>query len=177
MAIAALAISVVALIVAAASAFYARKQADATKEQANAATRMARNDAERRLEERRPSFAGEIEPMNDGGWHRLWLRSTSKEALSSVDVEIAEGYGVQFTSGQHGVDPAERPPVLHARVEDEKGRPRPLGPNDRAAWRVQLPDSRPPRIRLNVSAAAGEEAWTAVSVVVDVPPDLLFSVW
>lgn len=177
MAIAALVISVLALIVAAASAFYAKRQSDSGREQAAAATLTARNDAERRLEERTPSFAGEIEPVNDGRVHHLHLRLTSKEELSAVAVKITEGNGVEFTSSQYGVDPAERPPVLHARAEDADGSPLRLTPNDRVTWRVQLPDPRPPKIWLKVRAAAGEDTWPAVVVAVDVPLDPAASTW
>jgi len=89
MAFAAVVLSVLALLVAGASAFYTKRQADA-------AARTATLDAERRYEERTPTFDAWIEPVNGGGWHRLWLRLTSRQDLSAVQVEITEGEGVEF---------------------------------------------------------------------------------
>ncbi len=97
MAFAAVVLSVLALLVAGASAFYTKRQADA-------AARTATLDAERRYEERTPTFDAWIEPVNGGGWHRLWLRLTSRQDLSAVQVEITEGEGVEFTTGSGDVD-------------------------------------------------------------------------
>jgi hypothetical protein len=181
-AVAALVISILAVLLAAVSVFFAkvqadatRKQADAAKEQADAATRMVRHDAERRREERTPSFAGEIEQVS-GGWYRLWLRLTSSmEELSAVRVEILDENGVAFTEDQMGVGPAEPSPVLRARVADADGRTR-LAPGDRHAWQVRLPSPRPPQVSLRVTATAGETTWT-VPVSVDVPTDVATQVW
>lgn len=160
MALAALILSVLALFMAGASALYTKRQADAT-------TATAALEAERRHDERTPLFDVWIESVSFG--HRLWVRLTSGEALSAVDVEITEGEGVEFSTGQHGVDPGARPPVLHASKWGEAGQEG-MAPDERTAWRVMLPQNRPSKIRLKISAVQNESKWN-VAVPVAVPPD------
>ena len=109
MAVLAIVVSVLAVLVAGASARYSRQQAEDTR-------RLARLEAERRREERTPRLVGEIESMNSGGWHRLWLRLESAEPLAHVHAEIIEGRGMSFTSGQHGVEPNGSQPLLATAV-------------------------------------------------------------
>ncbi len=168
MALAALILSVLALFMAGASALYTKRQADAT-------TATAALEAERRHEERTPLFDVWIEPVNHGQWHRLWVRLTSGEALSSVEVDITEGEGVEFTTGQHGVEPGARPPVLHASKRGDAGQEG-MAPDERAAWRVMLPQNRPAKIRLKISAVQNESKWN-VAVAVTVPPDPMNMLW
>jgi len=165
-AIAAFVVSLFALIVSSTAVLFTKRQSDA-------AIRTVALDAERRHQERTPTFDGGIELVNDGKWHRLWLRLTSPEALSSVEVEINEGSGVAFTTGQHGVNPTEPAPVLHIYTADEHGATG-LAPDERTAWRVQLSASRSPKVRLMVRSVIGDDLWT-VPIPVDVPLDP--SVW
>ncbi len=162
MALAALVLSVLALLAAGASAFYTKRQADA-------AARTATLDAERRYEERTPTFDAWIEPVNDGGWHRLWLRLTSRQGLSAVQVVITEGEGVEFTTGQYGVEPGSRPPVLRATKWGAAGAEG-MAPDERTAWAVQFSQSRPSEIRLQVTAVQKESTWD-VTVPVKTPTE------
>lgn len=164
MALAALTIAVLALLVAAASALYTKKQADA-------AAAAAALEADRRHEERTPTFDAWIEAANEGGWHRLWVRLTSRHALSAVEVQITEGEGVEFTTGQYGVPPGATRPVLRASKWGEAGAEG-MAPDARTAWQVTFSESRPPEIRLKIEAAQHENKWS-VTVPVSVPPDLV----
>lgn len=125
MALAALVRSVLALLVAGASELYTKRQADA-------ATLTATLDAERRHEERTPTFDAWIEPVNDGTWQRLWLRLTSHQGLSAVEATITEGVGVEFTrSASTAWTQGAQPPVLRASTMDETGAKGPA-PDERA---------------------------------------------
>lgn len=161
MALAALVLSVLALLAAGASALYTKRQADA-------ATLIATLDAERRHEERTPTFDAWIEPVNDGTWHRLWLRLTSPQGLSAVEATITEGAGVEFTTGQYGVDPGALPPVLHASTMDETGA-KGLAPDERTCWQVRFSQSpKPSEFRIRISAAQNDSTWN-VTIPVRTP--------
>lgn len=170
MVIVAFAISIIAVVVSLFSVFYVKKQADA---QAS----MARVDAARRREERQPTMVAEVEPVNDGQWHRLWLRLTSAEELSSLEVEIADGHGAQFTTGQRGVPLGVDRPVLHAfSADEETGAKTGLKPDHSAVWALELPEA-PQDFRLRVTAAAGHDHWEWVVPVAVPAPDQADAVW
>ena len=160
--IAAFVISVLALLVAAASGIYARHSALSARE-------VAEIEVARHRKEREPRFEVEIESVNEGGWHRLWLRLTSDEPLDGIEVTLDAQDGITFTSSQAGVDPNDRS-HLHAKV------PKRLDHRERAAWRVSLPEQRPRQATLLVSARLGHDSWN-VPVHVDVPGDVANSVW
>jgi hypothetical protein len=158
MALASLAISIFALLVAGASAVYTRSQSRSTEI-------MAKNDAARRREERTPDIELEVEPVNNGGWYRLWLRLLGKEPLTDVTVEIVEPAYVRFTQGTDGVD---RNPDLQNRV----GRTGSILIGGDFAWRVEWRDQEetPKSIRLKIACRGSEagDVWFMTKVV-DVP--------
>jgi len=165
-AIAAFVVSILAVVASSVAVFFTKRQSDA-------ATRMAELEAERRHQERSPTFTGGIELVNDGQWHRLWLRLTSRERLSRVEVEITEGTGVSFTAGQYGVDPTKTGPILQAHRAGEHGATE-LAPDERTTWRIQLTEPRSPEIRLAVHSTSGDAQWnTTVPISVPTNP----SVW
>jgi hypothetical protein len=122
MAVVALIVSVLALLVAGASAWYARSQAHAQAE----ATGIERD---RRQAERRPTFDAEIEDVNDdGGFYRLWLTLTSPEPLDGISVELPPACVFVFASNISGVRDRR-----HA--ESYEGE---INPGRRACWRIEL---------------------------------------
>jgi len=161
MAIAAFAVSVVAVVIAVLSAVYTRQQAISVQ-------RLAKIEVERRKAERTPAFVGHIEEVNEGGWYRLVLRLTSAEPLPGVSVEITEGRGVSFMTGQYGVDQSGASPGSAQWNER-------LAPDSTAVWRVALAEDRASVVRLNVTARVGGDEWP-VAVVVPVPPNIASNV-
>ena len=161
MAVAALAVSLVALVMAALSVVYTRRQTISAQQ-------VAKIDVERRKTERTPTFAGHIEDVNEGGWHRLVLRLTSAESLPGVAVEITEGRGVAFTTGQYGVDQSGASPGKAQHAEA-------LTPDSTAVWRIALAEDRAPVVRLSVTTRIDGDEWT-VPVAVTVPPDVASNV-
>ena len=162
MVVAAFVMSVLAIVVSGVSVVYVRSQA-------MAATEISDIERSRHLAERTPRFGAEVESMNDGGWFRLWLRLTSDQAMDEVEVTLDQDAGITFTSGQEGVDPADRS-HLHAKV------PSKLGQRERTAWGVALRKERPRQTTLLVQAQAGRDSWST-SLVVALPSDPANSVW
>ncbi len=148
MAVAALALSMVSIVIAVTSVVHARRQAVSTEQ-------MASNDADRRRLERVPDLVGEIEPVNDGAWHRLRLRLLSDEALTGLTVEIIDGHGVAFTGSQNGVDSSSPYPIQLASWGS-------LSPSETACWRVQLGEQGSTELWLLVTCrgAAAKDRWT-----------------
>lgn len=161
MAIAALIVSILAMLVAGGSLVYTRRQAVDT-------SRLAKIESERHHREREPVLYGWIESMNNGGWYRLWLRLDSKEQLSSLRVEIVEGAGVTFPPSQNGVDPSGKRPLAATWSK--------LDPVESACWMVELAEERSSQIRLRAETTSDGGEWT-VSVPVEVPVDILKTVF
>lgn len=140
-------ISVVALVAAGLSVKY-------TRDQAKAAAATIRIDAARRHEESTPLLTAEIEPVSDGSWYRLVLTHGGPLDLGELDVEIIDGPGVSFPSGQYGVAPMGADPV-RARYAGEGPMP-PLRRGDSHAWRMEFDeaqlDGKPLRLRRIASA-------------------------
>ncbi len=161
MAVAAFVVSVFAIVIAVVSVLYTRRQAISSQQ-------VAEIEVERRKAERTPAFEGHIEGVNEGGWYRLVLRLTSAEPLSAVAVEITEGRGVSFTTGQHGVDQSGASPGN----AQHRGH---LAPGGTAVWRVAFAEGRVPVMRLHVTARIAGDEWP-VLVTVQVPPDIASNV-
>lgn len=165
--VASLVISVLALLVSVLSARYSRAQAVA----AEAAARM---EAARRHEESKPVLSAEIEPVNDGGWHRLVLTLDGPRPLDQLDVEIVEGLGATFTSGQFGVAPMGAEPLRASYPRDE-----PLRPGDRHRWQIEFDREKTDGedLRLRVHCVGTDDAgapanWDVVIPATGVPYDL-----
>lgn len=153
MALTALIVSVLAFLVSAASAAYARRQALAQDE----ATAIER---ERRHVERTPTFESRIEDVNsDFRFFRLWVTLSSGEPLDSIAVELPAECSFRFADSVSGVrDPR------HA--ESYQGA---IGPGERVCWRVELRHSAKERESLFIRSTSGTGHWTN-RVMVDVPP-------
>ncbi len=156
MAVAALIISILALLAAGLSAWYARSQAHHQAE----ATRIERD---RRHGERAPDFEAEIEDVNgDGGFYRLWVTLTSVEALDQISVELPSTCAFVFTPGIHGVADNRHAESYEGKIE----------PNGRACWRVELVhENYTEKQKLLVRSQEGADKWSR-QVVVDVPYDV-----
>src|SRR5687767_1144257 len=102
MTVAALIVSIVAILISLGSIVYARQQAQANK-------KIAQIEQDRRHEERTPRFTAWVEDM--GSWKRLWLRLESSKALTRLAGTLVEAEGVSFTHSQNGVDPSSPAPI------------------------------------------------------------------
>jgi hypothetical protein len=130
MALASLIFSILALLVATASAWFTRRQAVI--------------DAERRRDERTPVFSGEIEAVHAGdtpSWYRLKLRLDSREALLGLSVAIVDSDGVRFAPSQEGVGSPS--PSATAKRES-------LQPAESAVWQVLLDEQRAGHLQLRI---------------------------
>lgn len=146
-------LAVVALVVSVASAVFTGWQAVETR-------RVRQIEGERRHEERTPTFRVEVEPVNDGQWHRLWVVLTSAEALDSLAVTILDPQLVWFPSGQAGVEPG--PDSKHG----SWGHVEP-GLRD-VAFRIEWEDDDTHVARIALRSKRGAEMWH-VQAEVDLP--------
>jgi len=76
---------------------------------------------------------------------------------------------LSFTTGQYGVEPGARPPVLHAVKRGAAGAEG-MAPDHRTAWQVRFSQPRPPEIRLKITAIQEEFTWD-VTVPVKTPTE------
>lgn len=164
MATIALVVSIVALLVAVASAGYTRRQA-------TAAEGSLTIERERRLEERRPRLTGRFFTFG-GGQYGLRITLDSDEPLAGLDVTISEdGRGIEFNPRIYGVVPP-RPGELAFRAFSYEitGEPAGLKPHASIMWAASVPEQHPQHVRLDVAChGAGGERWDVV-VDADVEP-------
>lgn len=155
--VAALCISILALVAAGGAALFTRSQAIATRE-------LADRDAARRFQERRPQWRALLEATSSGPGapHRLTLELTSPETVDQVRVVSLDASRLAFTDSQEGVD----------QLGDEALSVRPVRTRrlTDAAWRVLIPDpaASASKARLEVTAKIDGEEWTDV-VEADLP--------
>lgn len=154
MALAALLVSVFALVAASASAYYARSQAKETQ-------RLAAIEADRHHAERMPQLKASIEPEG-GDWYRLQLILTSGSPLDIVGLEILNKYGAVF--------PGEGP------ISAVSGQPTwpSLKPGDQASWEIDF-DQEVRVVHLRVTCRSGKEMWNVLAEA-DTPYDVLDSI-
>lgn len=119
---------------------------------------------------RKPTFRPEVEPVNDGEWHRLWIILTKPEALDSLEVTILEPQIAWFPSGQTGVEPGQRRKVA------SWGKVVP-GKRD-VAYRIEWSDDKSHLAHLSLRSTRGTESWdTLIEVELPAKPyDLLDSI-
>lgn len=167
MTVAALVLSILAIILAGASALYTRKQAIA-------ATATATIETDRRHDELTPRFTALVEPMpHSHPYYKLRLRLDTPQPLTALRVRLLNApVDVQFTNGQHGTDPGARSPIHEAFAVPENGIA--LRPHDHATWQVELNSVPDGGLRLQVDAEARGGVWQ-VPVSVPTPPE--HSVW
>jgi hypothetical protein len=165
MAVAALVISIVALLASVASAIYTRTNAVAMKG-------VHKIERERRLQERRPRLAGVIQvgsPPGAGsaGDGTLKVTLESDEPLGGLEVAIEPGCGVSFSKHAHGAREAPKgEPALTGFAYDHDGNHAGVRAHDSMSWAVEILEDRKARRLDAVCHGAGGEKW---SVVVDAP--------
>jgi len=189
MAAAALIVAILALIVSALSAWYARQQAS--------------TEQDRRLSERTPKISARLYESSDPGqpWFlELHLQhDTPSGPLAEVTAVITrftdgegnsypagEMYlgggrpGARFMRGQAGVTARQGfDPVHTARWATADGQPRPLRPGGSAQWQAELHEApgRPARLDLEVTCRAEDDSRWTLALPVDVPHDPTKTIW
>jgi hypothetical protein len=157
MAIAALIISILALLTAGASALY-------TKQQAQAARQTTAIERERRHEERTPRFDARVESVS--GWFRLWLRLDTTRPIARLTCRLVEADGITFGHSQNGVAPDAPAPIKEASWSET------LEQGDSACWKVELEDEHQTDVRLRVQCRDQQGEEWQVTVPLSVPPKL-----
>src|SRR5215469_11508084 len=169
MAVAGLVVSILALIVAVASAYYARSQARS----ASGAPVIGRA---RHLEERRPRLSGRIERLGSGA-HRLVVTLESDEPIGGLQVAISPAQGASFDPNVFGVWPPAKPgePALTALAYDASSNaPASLAPGQSAYWKIVLAAAHASPIKLEADASGiSGERWQSIPIVADVETDPL----
>jgi hypothetical protein len=171
MALASLLVALLALVIALASAVYARRQAAASEG-------VLSIERQRRLDERRPRFSGAVERIEQGAV-RLVVTLESNEALSKAEFNIAPGQGISFDRnelGVHSVEPGDVP--RSAFSYSLRGEPIGMKPRSSMAWKVNLAQHHTDSLRLEVACSdfAGER-WDSVLIEAPVEPDITKTVW
>lgn len=154
--VAALVLSVVAVVLAGASAWYTRSQAEWTKRGALESSRLTLIEAARHHDERQPKLEASIDDVNgDMGFLRLEVVLASPEPIDSVTARIRPSQGVRFTPGVSGV----------AAIGDGLAARSYSGQITKwarsTAWRIEsVPAQRmSDELTIDVTAHVGEEAW------------------
>jgi hypothetical protein len=145
--VAALVISVLALMTAVASVLYVRRQ--------TATGEHLRGIEDRRdRDERRPTFEVSVDRNRHSRTTHLTVRlRQSHRPLVSVTVEIIDSDGVTFTDSQHGVTAAGPGPIKRASAG-------PLEVGEAAVWRLALEERSYAReTRLVLRCSDGTDEW------------------
>jgi hypothetical protein len=178
MTVAALVLSVVAILVAVASAVYTRRGAAAQEA-------LTRIESARHLEERRPRLAGKVERIGAGSRQRLQLTLVSDEALAAMEVTIprvqgVSPQGVSFTLNIYGVYPP-RPGELPYRgfcYDPYSGGAAGLKPGSSITWAVELADEHVGTLQIEAAChGAAGELWDPVRIEAPVEPDISRTVY
>ncbi|NCT91960.1 hypothetical protein GXB85_13515 [Cellulomonas sp. APG4] len=156
--IAALVVSVVALILAGLSVLYTHRQAVAVAE-------STRIDRARRHDERQPRLQVGLRPLNKQDVDRrhlhLAIRLDGPEPLTAVRVEIRDAPGLVFSPSQLGVQARAPQPITEGEMRAPRGTDV-LAPGGVLTWQLEI-DSREPRrprtARLLIHTFSGDEPW------------------
>jgi hypothetical protein len=143
-------IAIVALVVSLASAGLVGWQAVEAR-------RVRQIEDGRRHQERTPTFHVEVEPVNGGQWHRLWIILTSAQAVDSLTVTILDPQLAWFSSDQTGVEPGPD-------SKDASWGPVAPGVRD-VAFRVEWEGDESHLARLSLRSTRGIENWTTQAEV------------
>jgi hypothetical protein len=167
-ALASLLVALLALVIALASAAYARRQAAASEG-------VLSIEQQRRLDERRPRFSGAVERIEQGVV-RLVVTLESDEALSKAEFNIVPGQGISFDRNELGVHPVESGGVSRVAFSyglRPAGEPIGMKPRSSMAWKVKLAENHVDTLRLEVACSdlAGEQ-WDSILIEAPVEPDI-----
>jgi hypothetical protein len=171
MALASLLVSILALAIAVAAAISSHRQASAAEGSLSI-------ERDRRMEERRPRFTGNINRMRDGG-AELAVTLESSEAFEWVEFSIPPGQGFSFSEYQLGIfQHKHNEPTLRAfsyidygpkNAGDRKG----MSPGETMTWKVQLGEHHMSTVRIEATCyGLTGERWNSVLIVVPVGPDI-----
>jgi hypothetical protein len=168
--IAALSISIVAILVAGVAAYY-------TWRQSRAADVTAANDSSRRHDELTPRFSASLVSLwGSDGLCTLRLQLEGPQPLSAVSVRLLDApRAMQFTSEQAGVATDVPAAVLNAFVVPQDGIA--LRRYEHSDWQFEIRDTNyypVDGLKLLVDANAGEQQWQ-VRVPVSPPDDWDFN--
>jgi hypothetical protein len=154
MAVAALVISIVAVLVAGASAFYARQSVAVD-------AGSLEIERSRRLQERRPRLSGIIKFDLTTGKYMLGVTLHSDEPLAGLEVRIPAGQGVAFRQDPNsGVVPAEP-----GEVALRASAPSRIAPRHEETWPVDLQKTDLPPVRLEATCHGEHgERWESVLI-------------
>jgi hypothetical protein len=162
--LAAVLIAALALVVSLGSVVFAKRSVDEARV-------MRTIESQRRHAERTPALDAQVDEMNHGQWHCLWLILTTAEPLDSVRADILDEPDVWFADGQTGVQPGV------GRTRRAFWGALPVGKRE-AAWRIAIDKTAPHSIRLLLTCSIGHEEWPIV-LTVDLPStyNVANSVW
>ncbi len=164
-------IALVALIVAARSAYYTRQQAKHASEQVGTARKQVAESRKQskylrrrltlelatRYEKERPALTGHIEETDGGKGYRLWVELVDGKPLTGLSATLPDCSGVTLTRGQGPETSAETTEWAE-----------PMSVGDKVSRRVDLADDRFETMTVTVDARRGDEVWQ-VPVRVAVP--------
>ena len=162
--IAAVLIAGLAFVVSLGSVVFAKRSVDEARA-------MRTIESQRRHAERTPALDAQVEEMNQGQWHRLWLILETSEPLDSVRADILDEPDVWFADGQTGVQPGV------GRTRTAIWGAIPVGKRE-AAWRIAVGKAAPHSMRLLLTCSIEDDEWP-VLLAVDLPStyDVANSVW
>ncbi|MEV7091802.1 hypothetical protein AB0M80_03080 [Amycolatopsis sp. NPDC051045] len=179
MALAALIVSIFALLAAGASAYYGRQQAAAAKAAADsaavsaeAAAETARLDKDRRHEERTPKVSpGELQSHNGGAWRVLHFRLQESPPLARIEAEIVDSRGFYFRPGMNGTSPQGRPLIaFYLPTFDSSPDRDQLTTGDAVYWVVDFDEERGTKLHIRLTCIAPDgDQWT-IHREISVPP-------
>ena len=168
MAVAALVVSILAILISALSALYTRRSAKA--EEGTLAIETAR-----RLKERQPQLSARIEKIGiSPDTYQLRVTLDSDEPLRALDIEMEWAQGFAFQIGSFGIYPSEPNEVpLRAFAHDmSDNKPAGIMPRKSMTWRLALPgtDIGPVRLEATCYGEHGER-WERVLIVAELEAD------
>lgn len=131
------------------------------------ARRNHRLAAGRRKDEREPKSEFTIEPMNSGGWYRMWMTVRSAvEPVDSVSVEILNGAEYHFNAGNDGI-PVPESGDRRALIAERKG---PFQVGERICWGLEWDrDAARGVLHLRVQHRISADTWVTAFDVDDAP--------
>lgn len=163
--VAALATAVVALLVSGGSVYYTRMQGVAAR--TSASIEIARHHADRL-----PKFESAVTESGDGDfhWYQLQVTLLGPDPLDEIAVVLPPGGGVRFRPAQLGV--GDDPDGLIANSYSGS-----IGKGDTTTWRIALGLAHPATISFRVRARAGKELPWSVVQTVELPYEVIDSIY